>query len=86
MFSIGGIIASVAIFHWVSFGWLVFIYPGWFFYCISKNFNLKAAACSANVRYPIEYRGKDLLYSTLLAALPALFIVAVFQTPDYTFQ
>lgn len=83
--SIGGILLSIGIFHWINFGWITFVFPGWFFCIISNSFSQRANQSVRPKSSLVEYSRKDLLISAMWALLVSSIIVGLLVfIPEYS--
>lgn len=81
--SIGGILLSIGVFHWISFGWIVFVFPGWLFYFISNRFSKIAHKSETKISYLVEYSRNNLLVSAFFALAVSSIIVGLLMLPKY---
>ena len=85
LLSIVGIALSLNL-HWVSFGWIVYIFPGWFFVFISESFSKRARRSVSHKSDLLTYSKKDLSVSILGSFVVAsLIVILLVFIPDYTF-
>lgn len=85
LLSIVGIALSLNL-QWVSFGWIVFIFPGWFLIFISESFSKRARRSVIYKSDLLTYSKKDLLVSILGSVVVSSLIVSLLVfIPDYTF-
>lgn len=81
--AIGGILLCIGVFHWINFGWVIFVFPGWLFYFISNRFSKIAHQSETKMSYLVEYSRTNLLISALFALIVSSLAVGLLMLPKY---
>lgn len=79
-------VASIIILHWISFAWIIFVYPGWFFYLIALGFRERLDEVETATNYSVSYSATRFKHSIINAFIFTFLIVGALQVPEYVFD